>query len=300
VSVVTITVLPSGDPLCAPVNNCATVVITPIETPATCGALLPDGTVTFDINPAVPLVNIIGVRIEINGPVSRTQFNNPLFTELPAGTYTYTIAYGDDTTPACIKTGTFDILPSGISDPVSFVVATTAYVCPEEDGSISLTGITGSADTDFTFEVYQDGDVIQTGTITADQAASGLFVISGLPLGTYQVQIAQNQTAVNTCVGLIASPFVEAIIVEPAGGCGLFVPNIFTPNGDNSNDTFFIRNLPANSKLVITNRWGKQVFSSNNYQNNWTGDDVTDGVYYYQLVVEGERYTGWVEIMRGN
>ncbi|KXK30733.1 MAG: fibronectin type III domain-containing protein [Bacteroidetes bacterium OLB12] len=34
VSVVTITVLPSGDPLCAPVNNCATVVITPIETPA--------------------------------------------------------------------------------------------------------------------------------------------------------------------------------------------------------------------------------------------------------------------------
>ncbi len=300
VSVVTITVLPSGDPLCAPVNNCATVVITPIETPATCGALLPDGTVTFDINPAVPLVNIIGVRIEINGPVSRTQFNNPLFTELPAGTYTYTIAYGDDTTPACIKTGTFDILPSGIPDPVNFVVATTAYVCPEEDGSISLTGITGSADTDFTFEVYQDGDVIQTGTITADQAASGLFVISGLPLGTYQVQIAQNQTAVNTCVGLIASPFVEAIIVEPAGGCGLFVPNIFTPNGDNSNDTFFIRNLPANSKLVITNRWGKQVFSSNNYQNNWTGDDVTDGVYYYQLTVEGERYTGWVEVMRGN
>lgn len=300
VSVVSITVLPSGDPLCAPINNCATVVITPIETPATCGALLPDGTVTFDINPAVPLVNIIGVRIEIDGPLARTQFNNNLFTDLPVGIYTYTIAYGDDTTPACIKVGTFEIESSGTPDPVNLVVAATAYNCLEEDGSISITGITGSADTNFTFNVYQNGDVIQTGTITADQAASGLFVITGLSLGEYQVQLTQDQADINTCVGLIASVFQPAVIVEPAGGCGLFVPNIFTPNGDNSNDTFFIRNLPANCKLVVTNRWGKQVFTSDNYQNNWTGDDATDGVYYYQLVVEGQRYTGWVEIMRGN
>jgi len=300
VSVVSIAVLPSGDPLCAPVNNCATVVITPIETPATCGALLPDGTVTFDINPAVPLVNIIGVRIEIAGPLARTQFNNPLFTTLPVGNYTYTIAYGDDTTPACIKIGTFEIESSGLPDLVDFAVATTAFDCLEEDGSINLTGIIGSAATDFSYTVFQDGDEIQSGTITADQAASGLFVISGLPLGTYQIQLAQDQSAVNTCVGATASVFREAIIIEPVGGCGLFVPNIFTPNGDNSNETFFIRNLPANAKLVITNRWGKQVFSSTNYQNNWTGDDVTDGTYFYRLVIEGEAFTGWVEIMRGN
>jgi gliding motility-associated-like protein len=300
ISTASVTVLPSGDPLCAPVNNCATVVITPIETPATCGALVPDGTVTFDINPAVPLVNIIGVRIEIDGPLARTQFNNALFTDLPVGIYSYTIAYGDDTTPACIKVGTFEIESSGTPDPVNLVIAATAYNCLEEDGSISITGITGSTDTNFTFNVYQNGDVIQTGPITADQAASGLFVITGLPLGEYQVQLTQDQADVNTCVGLIASVFQPAVIVEPAGGCGLFVPNIFTPNGDNSNETFFIRNLPANCKLVVTNRWGKQVFSSDNYQNDWTGDDASDGVYYYQLVVDGERYTGWVEIMRGN
>ncbi|MBX2916289.1 MAG: gliding motility-associated C-terminal domain-containing protein [Cyclobacteriaceae bacterium] len=300
VSVVSITVLPSGDPLCAPLNNCATVKIKPIETPATCGALLPDGTVTFDIDPAVPLVNIIGVRIEIAGPLARTQFNNPVFTALPVGNYTYTIAYGDDTTPACIKVGVFQIESSGIPDPVEFSIETTDYNCIEEDGSITITGITGSADTNFTYTVYLDGDAIQTGTITADQAASGMFVISGLPLGEYQVQLTQDQKDVNTCVGLIASVFQPAVIVEPAGGCGLFVPNIFTPNGDNSNDTFFIRNLPANCKLVVTNRWGKQVYSSDNYQNNWNGDDASDGVYYYQLLVNGERYTGWVEIMRGN
>jgi gliding motility-associated-like protein len=300
VNVVSVTVLPSGDPLCAPVNNCATVVITPVETPATCGAVLPDGKVFFDINPVEPVVNIIGVRIDINGPIARTQLNNPEFVDLPVGNYTFTIAYGDDTTPACIKTGFFDILPSGTPDLVDFGIATTAYNCIETDGSINLTGIIGSANTDFTYTVLLNGDDVQTGTITTDQAASGLFVISGLPLGTYQVQLTQNQTAVNTCVGVIASAFREAIISEPTFGCGLYVPNIFTPNGDGSNDSFEIRNLPANAKLVVTNRWGKQVYTSSNYQNDWNGNDAIDGVYFYQLQVDGEKYTGWVEIMRGN
>jgi gliding motility-associated-like protein len=89
-------------------------------------------------------------------------------------------------------------------------------------------------------------------------------------------------------------------IREPTLGCGLYVPNIFTPNGDGSNDNFEIRNLPANAKLIVTNRWGKQVFSSSNYQNDWNGNDAIDGVYFYQLQVDGEKYTGWVEIMRGN
>ncbi len=37
-----------------------------------------------------------------------------------------------------------------------------------------------------------------------------------------------------------------------------------------------------------------------NYQNDWNGDGAIDGVYYYQLRVDGEQYTGWVEVMRGN
>jgi hypothetical protein len=301
VSVVSVTVLPSGDPLCAPINNCATVQITPIETPATCGALPPDGTVTFDINPAVPLVNLIGVRIEIDGPINRTQLNNFAFVGLPAGNYTFTIAYGDDQTPACIIPGVFDIVPSGIPDPVDFAIESTAYDCLTEQGSITLSGFTGSSGIDYAYNVYQDGDVIQTGIITADQAADGPFVISGLPLDSVQVQLTQDQIAVNTCVGFVASAFRKAKIKEPAGGCELFIPNVFTPNGsDISNPTFFIRNLPANSKLIVTNRWGKQVYSSNNYQNDWDGNNAIDGVYYYQLQIDGERYTGWVEIMRGN
>jgi hypothetical protein len=95
----------------------------------------PDGKVFFDINPVEPVVNIIGVRIDINGPIARTQLNNHEFVDLPVGNYTFTIAYGDDTTPACIKTGFFDILPSGAPDLVDFAIVGTAYDCLETDGS---------------------------------------------------------------------------------------------------------------------------------------------------------------------
>jgi CHU_C Type IX secretion signal domain/SprB repeat len=84
----------------------------------------------------------------------------------------------------------------------------------------------------------------------------------------------------------------------------IFIPNIFTPNkSDNLNSTFFVRNLPGNgSKLQVTDRWGKEVYSSNNYnpETLWDGGESPDGVYFYRLQIKGGKtYTGWVEILRG-
>ncbi|MCB0490325.1 MAG: gliding motility-associated C-terminal domain-containing protein, partial [Cyclobacteriaceae bacterium] len=79
----------------------------------------------------------------------------------------------------------------------------------------------------------------------------------------------------------------------------LMIPNIFTPNGDGVNEVFFIRNIPDATELMITNRWGKEVFSSSNYQNDWNGGDVADGVYYYRINAGGQSYSGWVEVLRG-
>ncbi len=80
----------------------------------------------------------------------------------------------------------------------------------------------------------------------------------------------------------------------------IFIPNIFTPNADNHNDIFYIRNLPdSDARLLVTNRWGAKVFETESYQNNWTGGSLADGIYYYRLVVGQETYTGWVEIWRG-
>jgi len=77
------------------------------------------------------------------------------------------------------------------------------------------------------------------------------------------------------------------------------IPNIFTPNGDGVNDIFFIRNLPVETNVLITNRWGKEVFKAGDYQNDWGGGDISDGVYYYRITASGQVFTGWLEIQRG-
>ncbi|RAV99575.1 T9SS type B sorting domain-containing protein [Pseudochryseolinea flava] len=107
---------------------------------------------------------------------------------------------------------------------------------------------------------------------------------------------------------------VYTIFIEDSIGCSIeilgttvpldtdiYIPNIFTPNGDGSNDVFFVRNLPDEGvKLTITNRWGKQVYSTSSYKNNWDANGVEDGIYYYQLKpADGPALMGWVEVMRG-
>jgi gliding motility-associated-like protein len=114
---------------------------------------------------------------------------------------------------------------------------------------------------------------------------------SDIPAGRYSVEIMDQ---VGCVLNLVARVPLDV---------DLFIPNVFTPNGDGSNDVFFIRNLPqepAVNQLTITNRWGKQVFVSENYKNNWDGTDAADGIYFYRLQVSDDKpMTGWVEIIRG-
>ena len=81
--------------------------------------------------------------------------------------------------------------------------------------------------------------------------------------------------------------------------CEVEVFNIFTPNGDDKNEYFHVNNLPANSALQIFNRWGNRVYNSSNYGNNWNGDGVPDGTYFYLLMLPDKKtYHGFVEIRR--
>lgn len=86
----------------------------------------------------------------------------------------------------------------------------------------------------------------------------------------------------------------------------LFVPNLFTPNGDGNNDVFEIRGLGLfySNSLVIVNRWGNEVYKSNNYQNNWTGEGLNEGTYFYKLTIketvdsQPTTFTGYVTLVR--
>ncbi|MCF8296622.1 MAG: gliding motility-associated C-terminal domain-containing protein, partial [Saprospiraceae bacterium] len=47
----------------------------------------------------------------------------------------------------------------------------------------------------------------------------------------------------------------------------------------------YIKNVEKleEATLLIFNRWGKKVYESDKYDNDWDGDNHSDGTYYYVL-----------------
>ena len=79
----------------------------------------------------------------------------------------------------------------------------------------------------------------------------------------------------------------------------LNIPNGITPNNDGFNDTWVIDNLPEHTKVIIYNRWGDSVYSSDNYQNDWDGNNRPSGAYYYILTLsDGTLYHGDLNILK--
>ncbi len=82
------------------------------------------------------------------------------------------------------------------------------------------------------------------------------------------------------------------------------IPNVFTPNGDGRNDVFEIVGIEGFDRIEIkvVNRWGNEVYRNDNYRNNWDGQGLSEGTYYYSIIAHvggrQERYTGWVLIKR--
>ncbi len=76
--------------------------------------------------------------------------------------------------------------------------------------------------------------------------------------------------------------------------------NVITPNGDGINDVLIITNADkySDNKLVVFNRWGNKVFEQTNYNNDWDGTNVPDGVYYYIFYYRDKYYYSSLTIMR--
>lgn len=95
--------------------------------------------------------------------------------------------------------------------------------------------------------------------------------------------------------------------------CPPTIYNAVSPNGDGSNDAFFIdglRDIFVNFELLIYNRWGKHLWTGNNNKADWNGY-VEDGVgstlapagtYFYILNLNDPNYkeplTGYLYINR--
>jgi gliding motility-associated-like protein len=73
--------------------------------------------------------------------------------------------------------------------------------------------------------------------------------------------------------------------------------NVFSPNGDGVNESFYVSSLPV--AIKIFNRWGQKVYESAQYQNDWKADSLDDTVFYYQIQLpDGQTCKGWVTVLR--
>lgn len=189
--------------------------------------------------------------------------------------------------------------------------------------------------------ITQEGNyAIATKVVGDDCVTSGNITWEGYDTGSvFPVQIvAGNPETPNCCemtisMQIIDSTHVQAFYGSPRYvkatcaqidsmaylfnnvdiGCTtcpiLFLPNVFTPNNDGINDVF----APAVSKnitsytLEIYNRWGNEVFSSNNSAVGWDGKtgsgEASTGTYYYTCIYsstsgEVQYKNGFLELIR--
>lgn len=109
---------------------------------------------------------------------------------------------------------------------------------------------------------------------------------------------------ITTIVPTNQDPVVQKQEIPVSIPVKITIPNVFTPNGDGYNDQFIIEGIEhcTNPTLIIKNSSGKKIFQSNDYQNDWNGENCPDGVYIYYFVYKvnniEEKMMGRVMIKR--
>lgn len=125
------------------------------------------------------------------------------------------------------------------------------------------------------------------------QDGSTASTLTAVAPGLYWVDVVN----AGGCVGR-ASVQVSEIDCPVVSGR---LPTIITPNGDALNQTFVLKGLNApNWNVHFYNRWGREVYAQEHYDNGWAAPDQPAGVYYYLLrnPQTGQQLKGWVEVVR--
>lgn len=195
-------------------------------------------------------------------------------TNLLAGNYEYEITDAN----GC-KIGGF----AQISQPDDIQVYTQEVpvsCIDQSDGALFITPYGGTLP--YTF-LWDDGSISQN--------------LEGLTPGLYSLVVYD--------INLCPKQF-DFEIFENTDEC-LFIPNTITPNGDDYNDTWIIRNIDLypNATVKIFNKWGNELYSTNGAYTPWdgkvNGQDLPSEVYYYIIILgneESNEYTGTITILR--
>lgn len=217
-----------------------------------------------------------------------------VYTDLPAGIHTlYVMQIDTSVIPndTCIYKDTelyyssptdsaiYDHFRIGTPNDFKASVQTFPTEPKEETGSIWVSGITG-ATPEYYMSLY---DTSNFRLFDTTNSINNMY--QNLGRGFYELYFKDAK----------GCDYLKLVEVEAT----LFIPNVVTPNGDGDNDIFFVLGMDGPTGLVVYNRWGAVVFNSDDYQNNWGGENVAAGVYFYQMTLsDGEVKNGWIHVLK--
>lgn len=220
--------------------------------------------------------------IDTNTVTGLYEINN-----IPAGSHQVIIF--QDGNPLCSDTITFNI---GQPNPLSLNITDLIEpVCGGgNNGEITAEVLGGTGP--FQIEwLNQAGSTIGFGTMQ-----------SNLMQGDYLLSIED----ANNCV-------LDTLVMlnEDIAGClsGANIPNVFTPNGDSANDTWYVQGLLnsyPNNKVTICNRWGDPVYEKTGCADNcWdgiadgSGEELPTGTYFYVIQLDSNADANEDNVFKG-
>lgn len=139
--------------------------------------------------------------------------------------------------------------------------------------------------------------------VSTNTATDTIFVHQYLilPQRNYCYSVMANELDGNQA---ISQSNITCVGTEPR----VYVPNVFTINGDGINERLVVGGLFIETyKIGIFDRWGNKVFESNNRDDSWDGNfdgrPMPSGVYVYTIEVSGRtkqqvELTGTVTLIR--
>ena len=218
-----------------------------------------------------------GYMYSWSGPIGGQISNLDEITNLYVGTYSITVTDANE----CTTSQTFIL-----TEPTDYFIAEThlvnyagAAVSPVtadfQDNTISV----DQYDYTFYWPIGDSIDVINVTNLTDFQE------LSFMEIGENEVYIkVQNMNS-----GCIDD---TTFIIEVQGIPDIH--NVFTPNGDGTNDYFDFGEFAMKEiDVSIYNRWGEMVINWQDSNHQWDGrgidgQDLPEGVYYYVLIATGE------------
>ncbi|MEL7160061.1 MAG: gliding motility-associated C-terminal domain-containing protein, partial [Bacteroidota bacterium] len=235
------------------------VTACPGESPEIFGEIRPSGGLTYTYEPP--------------GVIDDSDPSAPVFVGDASTTVTVTVT---DAATGCTSTETIDVTVvdfgglNGTADPNDILLG--------ESSTLTVTGCEGD---DCTYDW-----MVPNGTITPDDGP----VVEATPdmPGTliYEVEVASSG-----CTEIVE---IELRVTDPlCDEDNIFIPNAFSPNGDNMNDVMRVRSRFAEQlsefRFIIYNRWGQEVYASEDIFESWDGtvegDSLEPDVYGYWVRV---------------